>query len=454
MDSGNSGSIQSSSGGDEEYDDSRGESISTFLNNSNNNSLAHFGSIASHNNNSNPPFLSHQQNPNNTFFDTAASLFPQSSNPQFNTNDLIWSSRALRSDHNFNNFTSSAPSSTAAASGQLFHHHNQNPFSGSGSGSLQAMQQVQPSIEATNVVRASSSAQPDVAKNPKKRTRASRRAPTTVLTTDTTNFRQMVQEFTGIPTAPFTGSPYTRRLDLFSTAGSGMRTGHLDSLGPLYPLRPSAQKVQVSPFMSQLSSSPASSSSLLSSSMIDALMPGNNSNNNNSIVGVGTTSTSTNFQLGSNHLGIQKQAQNLFNMQNQILSFNAGASIFNTKSTGGGSSTINVPSLDELGISHEQQVSANLISGFQGGNNSNNNSQARNDGNNLSRLWRNNNNHDGGQENQRLRSFDGNNSNAGNYNKLNSGNSSTSEFHPEINKGLENVCSTGEGPVSSWTCPD
>lgn len=460
MDSGNSGSIQSSSGGDEEYDDSRGESISTFLNNSNNNSLAHFGSIASHNNN-NPPFLSHhqqqhQQNPNNTFFDTAASLFPQSSNPQFNTNDLIWSSRALRSDHNFNNFTSSAPSSTAAASGQLFHHHNQNPFSGSGSGSLQAMQQVQPSIEATNVVRASSSAQPDVAKNPKKRTRASRRAPTTVLTTDTTNFRQMVQEFTGIPTAPFTGSPYTRRFDLFSTAGSGMRTGHLDSLGPLYPLRPSAQKVQVSPFMSQLSSSPASSSSLLSSSMIDALMPGNNSNNNNSIVGVGTTSTSTNFQLGSNHLGIQKQAQNLFNMQNQILSFNAGASIFNTKSTGGGSSnTINVPSLDELGISHEQQVSANLISsGFQGGNNNNVTSQARNDGNNLSRLWRNNNNHDGGQENQRLRSFDGNNSNAGNYNKLNSGNSSTSEFHPEINKGLENVCSTGEGPVSSWTCPD
>ncbi|KAK4722396.1 hypothetical protein R3W88_012629 [Solanum pinnatisectum] len=462
MDSGNSGSMQSSSGGDEEYDDSRGESISTFLNNSNNNSLAHFGSISSHNNN-NPPFLLHhhqqqQQNPNNAFFDTAASLFPQSSNPQFNTNDLIWSSssRALRSDHNFNNFTSSAPSSTAAASGQLFHHHNQNPFPGSGS--LQAMQQ--PSIEATNVVRASSSAQPDqqpnVAKNPKKRTRASRRAPTTVLTTDTTNFRQMVQEFTGIPTAPFTGSPYTRRLDLFSTAGSGMRTGHLDSLGPLYPMRPSAQKVQVSPFMSQLSSSPASSSSLLSSSMIDALMPGNN----NSIVGVGTTSgstsTSTSFQLGSNHLGIQKQAQNLFNMQNQILSFNAGASIFNTKSTGGGSSnTINVPSLDELGISHEQQVSANLISGFQGGNNNNNSvtSQARNDGNNLSRLWRNNNNHDGGQENQRLRSFDANNSNAGNYKKLNSGNS-TSEFHPEINKGLENVCSTGEGPVSSWTCPD
>lgn len=475
MDSGNSGSMQSSSGGDEEYD-SRGESISTFLNNNSNNpnSLAHFGSISSHNNN--PPFLTHhhqhqqQQNPNNTFFDTAASLFPQSSNPQFNTNDLIWSSsRGLRSDHNFNNFTvsSSAPlSSSSNAAAQLLH-HSPNPFPGSSS--LPTMQQ--PSIEAANIVRASNSAQPDhqpnVAKNPKKRTRASRRAPTTVLTTDTTNFRQMVQEFTGIPTAPFTGSPYTRRLDLFSTAGSTMRSSHLDSLGPLYPLRPSAQKVQVSPFMPRglSSSSSASSSSLLSSSMIDALMPTNNTgnnNNNNSIVGVSTASASTNFQLGSNHLGIQKQAQNLFNMQNQILSFNAGASVFNTKTQGGGSSnTINVPSLDELGISHEQQVSANLISGFQGGNNSNISGQARNDGNiNLSRLWRNN--HDGGQENQRLRSFDANSSNnnnnnnvgGGNYNKLNcSGNSSTSEFHPDQIKGLENVCSTGEGPVSSWPCP-
>lgn len=52
----------------------------------------------------------------------------------------------------------------------------------------------------------------------KKRTRASRRAPTTVLTTDTTNFRAMVQEFTGIPSPPFTagGSSYSRRFDLFN----------------------------------------------------------------------------------------------------------------------------------------------------------------------------------------------------------------------------------------------
>lgn len=62
-------------------------------------------------------------------------------------------------------------------------------------------------------------------KNPRKRTRASRRAPTTVLTTDVSNFRQMVQEFTGIPAPPFptaaassSSSPYSRRFDLFSTA--------------------------------------------------------------------------------------------------------------------------------------------------------------------------------------------------------------------------------------------
>ncbi|CAH9098626.1 unnamed protein product [Cuscuta europaea] len=41
-------------------------------------------------------------------------------------------------------------------------------------------------------------------RNTKKRSRASRRAPTTVLTTDTSNFRAMVQEFTGIPPFPTT----------------------------------------------------------------------------------------------------------------------------------------------------------------------------------------------------------------------------------------------------------
>lgn len=56
--------------------------------------------------------------------------------------------------------------------------------------------------------------------NSKKRSRASRRAPTTVLTTDTSNFRAMVQEFTGIPAPPFSSSSTSgisrSRFDLFS----------------------------------------------------------------------------------------------------------------------------------------------------------------------------------------------------------------------------------------------
>ncbi|XP_051143978.1 proline-rich receptor-like protein kinase PERK10 [Andrographis paniculata] len=39
-------------------------------------------------------------------------------------------------------------------------------------------------------------------RNPRKRSRPSRRAPTTVMTTDTANFRAMVQEFTGVPSPP------------------------------------------------------------------------------------------------------------------------------------------------------------------------------------------------------------------------------------------------------------
>ncbi|XP_027332956.1 uncharacterized protein LOC113847855 [Abrus precatorius] len=43
-----------------------------------------------------------------------------------------------------------------------------------------------------------------VSKPIRRRSRASRRTPTTLLNTDTTNFRAMVQQFTGGPTAPST----------------------------------------------------------------------------------------------------------------------------------------------------------------------------------------------------------------------------------------------------------
>ncbi|KAL6530662.1 hypothetical protein OROGR_014522 [Orobanche gracilis] len=98
--------------------------------------------------------------------------------------------------------------------------------------------------------------------NPKTRSRASRRAPTTVLTTDTTNFRAMVQEFTGIPAPPFTSSssshfPRTR----FSST----------LLDPPYLLRPFAQKLQqtLQPFP------PTSSSSIVDT----LLLASNNSTN-------------------------------------------------------------------------------------------------------------------------------------------------------------------------------
>ncbi|KAD7117533.1 hypothetical protein E3N88_04801 [Mikania micrantha] len=58
--------------------------------------------------------------------------------------------------------------------------------------------------------------------NPKKRSRASRRAPTTVLTTDTSNFRAMVQEFTGIPSPPVPN--LTTSLDLFGRPLAMMRS--------------------------------------------------------------------------------------------------------------------------------------------------------------------------------------------------------------------------------------
>ncbi|CAN8320543.1 unnamed protein product [Cochlearia groenlandica] len=67
-------------------------------------------------------------------------------------------------------------------------------------------------------------------RNPRKRTRASRRAPTTVLTTNTCNFRAMVQEFTGLPSSPFSSS--TRRFDIFR---SPSQHHHPLSFNPFHP---------------------------------------------------------------------------------------------------------------------------------------------------------------------------------------------------------------------------
>ncbi|GJU30974.1 Myb-like protein M [Tanacetum coccineum] len=163
MDSGNSGSLPSSSGGDgggdDVYDDSRRNDQTLFAMQS--------------------PHL-----PPSTFFDTTSfsqqnhliNPNPNLTNPMYNL-DSLWTRNPNQNPNPNPVFNAQNPG------------FNQNP--------------VEPDGGPAKV-------------NPKKRTRASRRAPTTVLTTDTTNFRQMVQEFTGIPNAPFaatssSSSPFTRQ---------------------------------------------------------------------------------------------------------------------------------------------------------------------------------------------------------------------------------------------------
>nr|GME04828.1 phosphatidylinositol 3-kinase 2-like [Ipomoea batatas] len=288
----------------------------------------------------------------------------------------------MRSEPGFGNFgglVGAAPGSSATQGGMIGGESHHGQFSSASS---------LPTVQVAAVDIRGPSDGVVVPKNPKKRTRASRRAPTTVLTTDTANFRQMVQEFTGIPTAPFSvGAPYSRRLDLFSGAGSAMRSPHLDSLGPLYPLRPSAQKVQNSPF--------------LNTTMLDALMAANNTRCGN-------------LNLGNTDLGITKQGPNLLlNMQNhQILPFHPllQSSIKNNNQLG------NTNAL-EFGTKSSMDDALGII------NNDPNLAFPTQQGIN-----------DGGGNQMRL--FDGNNGNNNNY-KQNCSTSSTSEFHPE--KGLENV---------------
>ncbi|PKU76812.1 VQ motif-containing protein 22 [Dendrobium catenatum] len=60
-------------------------------------------------------------------------------------------------------------------------------------------------------------------KPPRKRSRASRRTPTTLLNTDASNFRTMVQQFTGVPSAPYIpGGPSTINLGFGFGLGLGL----------------------------------------------------------------------------------------------------------------------------------------------------------------------------------------------------------------------------------------
>ncbi|KAG5018968.1 hypothetical protein AAZX31_06G099700 [Glycine max] len=179
MDSGNSGSISSS---DDEYDSSHADP--SFLN--------HFGSI------------SHPQQPSlvpshPSMFDLSSSYFhavvsQSHQNPHNHLFNLDCQDQRSEPNRTLPESLPSSTSATPTTTNQcLLGHDNINDNS---------IQQLPSSPQTNNLVR-----------NSKKRSRSSRRAPTTVLTTDTNNFRSMVQEFTGIPAPPFSSS-FSRRIPL------------------------------------------------------------------------------------------------------------------------------------------------------------------------------------------------------------------------------------------------
>ncbi|XP_044475117.1 uncharacterized protein LOC123203025 isoform X2 [Mangifera indica] len=305
MESGNS-SMQSSSGGDEEYD-SRSQSAPSFFNPSSNS----FGSLS----NPHPSLFSHHHSQQPTFFDPSSDylhvLSQSRSHPNSNQPTSLLNLDLVGSSSNLRGSSTTSHSSLAA----------QGLDRGSFPGSTSMQSRLLHDNNATRSLAPSD--QIAVVKNPKKRTRASRRAPTTVLTTDTSNFRAMVQEFTGIPAQPFSGSSYTRRLDLFGS-GSAIKAGHVEPMGPLYPLRPITQKFQPNPFASS------------SSSVVDA--------------------------------GLNKETHNLLNMhQSPVLSFqsliqpplnpsNISLAGFNGKSQ----ASFGMPGFEELAMSGHGQVNASL----------------------------------------------------------------------------------------------
>ncbi|XP_027366213.1 uncharacterized protein LOC113872680 [Abrus precatorius] len=316
MDSGNtSGSMQSSSGGEEEYD-SRAESssLSVFLNNQLPPSqVAPFGTGTTTNLQNLHPLITPPHHQNTHMFDPLSNLLDpvtQRSTSLSNTNselnlDVMWS-KPGRSEPNLTDLGGMIiPCSSSSPSSQN-HAFLSRQTRGSNTNAFSTTHQILPHESGSRGLMLSVSAanndqthnNSNVVRNPKKRSRASRRAPTTVLTTDTTNFRAMVQEFTGIPAPPFTSSPFPRtRLDLFASAASSTLRSNSNPLDPSttppYLLRPFAQKLRnLHPFPHSFST------------VDNLLLPSNNSTNST------TNSTSINYQQLLN-----------FNMQNPVLGF-------------------------------------------------------------------------------------------------------------------------------------
>ncbi|KAG8044173.1 hypothetical protein GUJ93_ZPchr0002g26768 [Zizania palustris] len=102
-----------------------------------------------------------------------------------------------------------------------------SPTSGSSVGSPTRVAAQQPGIEGGRI-----------GKPARRRSRASRRAPVTLLNTDTSNFRAMVQQFTGIPSSGLYGGGGGVPVISFGAAGADYVIG-IGSGGGAMPVRPS-----------------------------------------------------------------------------------------------------------------------------------------------------------------------------------------------------------------------
>ncbi|ESW31634.1 hypothetical protein PHAVU_002G254700 [Phaseolus vulgaris] len=323
MDSANtSGSLQSSSGADEEYDSrAQSSSLSAFLNNQQPPThVASFNTTTAKNLN---PLIPPNHHQNTHMFDPLSGYLDpltQSSTSLLNL-DVMWS-KPGRSEPNQTTLANLIPCSSSSPSP-----HNQAflssqtrggntgafptllPESGSRGLMLSVSAANNDQIQTHSTTNSTNNNNSNVVRNPKKRSRASRRAPTTVLTTDTTNFRAMVQEFTGIPAPPFTSSPFPRtRLDLFASAATPTLRSNLNvNVNPLDPptpppylLRPFAQKLQfrsLHPFPPSLS---------------NTLSPSTNSTTNSTSINYHQQQQQQQQNL-SEHFGLMKQPHNFNN---------------------------------------------------------------------------------------------------------------------------------------------
>lgn len=171
-----------------------------------------------------PNFLNNQQPPSTHVGPFSSAMFhplsnyfhpSQTTTPLPNTDlDTIWS-KPVRSEPNKTDLNNLLPisSSSSLLQNQIMNQYNNN-----------ASFQLATNFHTMNDQTRNNINMQVGNQNPKKRSRASRRAPTTVLTTDTTNFRAMVQKFTGIPELPpfITSSHHfpKTRLDLFTSAST------------------------------------------------------------------------------------------------------------------------------------------------------------------------------------------------------------------------------------------